>query len=374
MYPGVATPSKPSRVQMTLDPLTSGRIAPAMAAIVGADGTFAFDNVPPGVYRLLPRDAPGIPPTDIEVGSSAIRNVEVRFTASVPITFRWSMDDGSALPDGPAAVLPLTIARTGEKFAAWSSVDTRRGAPYPMIPGEYHLFIRPTNGLYLRSLHSGTADLRQRPLVVAPGSGGMTVVAVLSRMSDPDMPLARVSGRVTGNHGGVEVGLVDVTTPVSSARSPWRHTTATADGTFEFAGVPPGRYEIDVPPARAVLDGFTVAGRDVNLEVSMPQGQVVAGVVSHFAEEGGQRRRGMAGAFTLRFSSATVVRTQRITRVIFWDALPSGEYWVTVEGLAPGASVEALRAGSVNLLTHPFFVPANRPPETIMVSLRGTPY
>jgi hypothetical protein len=373
IYPGIAPPKNPPRVLLGLDPAKTGRLAPMLPAAVNADGTFVFDSVPPGSYRVM-SEGPWLPITYIEVGSVPVRNVEVRFTTSIPIRFRWSTDDGSPIPTGPAGTFALTTSRPGESNSSWSSVDTARVEPYPFVPGDYYLFVRPSAGLYLKSLRAGRIDLRQGPLAIAPGSSGLEIEGIISRAAPTDVPLARLRGRLTGNHGGLEIGLADVTFPVSPARNPFMHTVAKPDGTFEFANLPPGRYEIDAPPARAVTDAINVAGKDVDVEVQMSEGQIVSGVVSHFSEVDGQRRPGSAGVFTLKFSEGPVARTKRITRVIFWDALPPGAYRVTIEGLDAGASVEALRAGSVDLLKESFVVPANRPPETITVLLRGAPF
>jgi hypothetical protein len=373
IYPGVATPTPPARVLLRVDPSKAGRVLVVQSVVVNADGTFAFDNVAPGPYRVLAAAGPGLPEVSIQVGTNPVRDVEVPFTVPLPVTVTLSMDDGSPVPTVEGGFYRFQIARTSDANVVYGAIDINRTVPIGLVPGEYHVFVRPPDGLYVRSLRTGMTDLRREPFTLVPGGRGLMVETVISRMAPADAPMGRIRGRITGNHGGIEIGLADVTVPGPLTRNPTRFATARADGTFEFADLPPGRYDIDVPPARSVTPGVVVAGKDVDVLVEVPEGQIVAGVVSGFSDAGGERRPGPPGALTLRFTGGPVARTKRVARPLFWDALPPGEYRVTVEELEPGTSVETLRAGSVDLLTRPFVVPASRPPEAIAILLRAMP-
>jgi hypothetical protein len=99
---------------------------------------------------------------------------------------------------------------------------------------------------------------------------------------------------------------------------------------------------------------------------------VFAGSAVGFIEENGTRQPRLPGRFKLRFKSATVDQTLTIRTQLFWFALPPDEYRVTVEDLPEGATLAGARAGSVNLMSSPFRVPADRNPEMLRVLVRLT--
>jgi hypothetical protein len=129
-----------------------------------------------------------------------------------------------------------------------------------------------------------------------------------------------------------------------------------AGGTFEFANIRPGSYQIVVGP-RITMAPVTVTVSDKDLtdvRVVVPLSKDVAGNVT--VDGGGPHPR-----FQVIFNRADVTATNPVTVIgtaTFNVALPLGQYRVTTNGLPVGYNVKSIMLGNVDALNQPIIVTA----------------
>jgi hypothetical protein len=155
-----------------------------------------------------------------------------------------------------------------------------------------------------------------------------------------------------------------------------------AGGTFEFANVRPGSYQIVVGP-RITMAPVTVTVTDKDLtdvRVVVPLSKDVTGNVT--VDGAGPHPR-----FQIIFNRADVTGTNPISLIgtaTFNVALPLGQYRVTTNGLPAGYNVKSIMLGDVDALNQPIIVTAaaipalsvalgvSSPPPWVKVSGRVT--
>jgi len=129
-----------------------------------------------------------------------------------------------------------------------------------------------------------------------------------------------------------------------------------AGGTFEFANVRPGSYQIVVGP-RVTMAPVTVIVSDKDLtdvRVVVPLSKDVTGNVT--VDGAGPHPR-----FQIAFNRVDVAGTNPVSIVgtaTFNVALPMGQYKVTTNGLPAGYSVKSIMLGTVDALDQPITVTA----------------
>jgi hypothetical protein len=372
LYPGVE-PTPAREVLLSAGAAHEGSFGPPSRATLRPDGTFDFSGVTPGRYQLRVNPGGQHLTTEIEVAASDVRDVQVPMSVQIPVTIRAAMDDRSALPTPPVRRIQVQV-RTGARpdSSSMSVLNDEGLHRTSVVPGATYVFLRPPTGYFVKSLRTGDEDLLRGPLNPRPASPPLEVVAVISRTVPADHPTVKVSGRVTGNHPGIEVRLVDASDSFAMRRSLMRTTTG-PDGTFEFLNVAPGPYSLDLPPARDALTGIIAMGHDVvGLEAVAPPGVIFAGLLRGVYDSSGRALSMSVSAarVSLRFTSATTSQVVPVGPRFFWSALPPGSYRVEIDNLPRGFSVRSLSAGSANLMSQPFVVPATRPPEQIEIELQ----
>jgi hypothetical protein len=365
-------PTQPREIVLSAGAAYVGSLGPRSRTPIRPDGTFEFKGVRPGRYRLSPNPGGMYLRTDVEVAAHDIQDVRVPVSVLIPVTIRATMDDGSALPAPPVRRIQVQVRSGPGRSSTMSALNdegTHRGS---VVPGTSYIFLRPPAGYFVKSLRTGDVDLRRAALNPPAASPPIEVAAVISRTPPADLSNVKVSGRVSGNHPGVEVRLVDASDFFSRRRA-LKRTTTGPDGTFVFPDVTPGPYSLDLPPARDVLTGIVALGEDVEgLEVAVPAGVIFSGLLRGVYDASGRAVSMSVGAagISIRFSTAATSHVVPVGTRFFWSALPPGSYRVEIEGLPKGFSVRSLSAGSVDLTSRPFVVPATRPPEQIEIALQ----
>lgn len=223
------------------------------------DGTFSFERVPAGDYRLEAGGAFGPPrlvetntvdpaaspnmlwgSTPIAVVDEDVRDVEVRMRTGRRVSgvIEPSRLDARAVGRVSVVIVP---AEPGLTRATAPPVVDRRFTSVPLVPGEY--YVRVTGlplGWYLKAI---TID----------GDDALDVPTHLGDVNDPrivisltDQPTT-ITGSVRDSRMQVASGATVVVMPASTAR--WspnraRQTRASMSGLFEISGLPAGEYLI----------------------------------------------------------------------------------------------------------------------------------
>jgi hypothetical protein len=333
-----------------------------------ADGTFAFDSVPPGRYTIGVSPTNGTSPQQIVVSDKDLE-IELVIKPTVVASGRVVVEGG-----GPRPRINLRF------MSGTSSVTTAGVSPtgtfnVQLSPGTYRLEAGGVpSGYKLKSIAAGGMDWIKDEIVVQVGTPLPEFVVTL----DVDSPPAwvKVKGRITG---GVAPGL-NVTLIGANAGEILRADVG-SDGTFEFPRVIPGPYTARPEGLRLAAAGLNAAAAALqinvgsgdldNLEIPLPQTVNVSGrvVVDGNGSLGGRRLGFMI--------SGNGVPGRLVTALINSDGrfsliLPVGQYslsWDNQLSNLNGFSVKSLTYGSETVLGKPIKVMTEDAGKELVVTL-----
>lgn len=248
--------SPPSAQEPERAVLSGLNLGELIEAPVQADGGFEFGRVPPGAYfvTVFP-EPPGVKLVAFNVATQDVSGIEVVRPPVRTVSGRITVERG-----------PLP-----RSFLAFYNTQG-------MISG----VIRP-DGTFTTRLHAAqhTADLGGLPVGYAVSSvqqGSQDVTAKGFTVAGADITdlvinvraprqLPFLKGRITGATSIPAGARVTVSGPILTTAE----TPLNADGTFEFATLPPGLYVISVPQLPAFTARHLVVdspGRDVQLPLT----------------------------------------------------------------------------------------------------------
>jgi len=345
-------PPIPGPREVTLLPRGSSmNAAPSSPAVIRPDGTFTVQNVLPGTYTVYTLPQLLSPEIAITVIDRSISGLEIPVMRQIPLNIHIAMDDGALLPvlNGAQAVRLQLITESTRLSGSIGPDGTSRSF---IAPGRNYLFLTPPPGYFLTSLTSGNTDLFRGPITVAPSATEVRVEGRIGRSPLVSQPSVRVKGRMTGNHSGVAVQLVNGSDPANRSTLT---TFTTTDGTFEFSTVSPGVYSLTIPPAISPIQpNIIVIGKDVEgLEIPLPPGNIIIGQLMGIPPTAPAFPEKLAVEFE---SGGERKRVDLMFNYGFIYALPAGIYKVSIQGLPAGFSVKSMSAGSTDLLTFPLQV------------------
>jgi len=112
---------------------------------------------------------------------------------------------------------------------------SNHGYAFLAMPGSYHVQARVNGEWYVKSVSSGSTEVLQQGLVVAPGSAGAPIRVMVSNQT------ATLQGtvKVNGTPGASWVYLIPTSPSAESVIS----LRSNADGAFSSAHLPPGSYQ-----------------------------------------------------------------------------------------------------------------------------------
>jgi formylglycine-generating enzyme required for sulfatase activity len=259
--PSVPRAARGNHVRLTTAVDGNEFIAP-----IAPDGSFEFQNVPPGSYQVTIVPNISIPPSTLVVGANDILDLQlgvplIRVSGGVTVTGGGPHPQFQIEFTNSANAAQRTLVQVGATFTADLSAGQYR-ASIVGLPAGY----------VVASVRSGNVDLSQQPIVV--GASQPTRVEVTLSTATPP-PWVKVSGRVTGSD------LKGITAlRLSSAGSAEVLTTSMkADGSFEFPQVLPGKYEIRPHPSvLSVVTPLSVAAANItNIVIALPDVRNLAG-------------------------------------------------------------------------------------------------
>jgi hypothetical protein len=223
------------------------------------------------------------------------------------VSGRVTMDDSSALPmvttfRGPAVQVGLLVtlpdggSRIGE---AAMSPDGSFQLQLRVAAGKGSFTVTASRlplGYYVKSMSHGAVDLLRSPLNITPASASLPVQLVLTKAPPAGAAAGvRLLGRVTNWTSNAPSLVVSLQSSQPDANGVPVLRLATTnlkpDGTFEFSGVPAGRYRGFSPAdSRTDLVGFEVTATAAKtLDITLPDPNVPSIIITSdpFAQPGG---------------------------------------------------------------------------------------
>jgi hypothetical protein len=226
-------------------------------SVVKPDGTFAIWRVDPGKYTLVAaiwgqggQNRLQSAPVEIEVAGANLEHIDMRMIPpfDVPVQIHFEDDQARQVPQPPlqpgqpprpppirrVSLQSLVGARMSQLNAEIEASDS--ATLEKVQPGLYRLAIswRPA---YVKSIRIGSVETEGDTLDVRNGSAGPVTVVISSNACE-------VSGTVSDSQApapGVQVALVRL---MENGRPDLNMATTAADGTYKFAGVAPGKYNL----------------------------------------------------------------------------------------------------------------------------------
>jgi protocatechuate 3,4-dioxygenase beta subunit len=340
---------------------------PQVPVPVGVDGRMEFLNVLPGTY-VLQAGVSAVPPVSksIVVADQPVDGIEIPIPVA-SFSGRIVMEDGSAFPD--AQVFGQAIVTTvNNPYLVMSTImpiSTDGTFSRLMEPDEYRFSLRTLpEGYRIRSVTAGEKNLLRDAIKV--GETGSIIVEIrVARKDDADSGDVRLSGKALDAVTGAAASAELVTICCRESGISQRFSTPLhSDGSFEFAAIPPGHYNVGLQVASGRPNLFVVdSGIDVDgselFGIEILSAQRFIPVLAYTGNEAGD---------LLNTGSAVVVfvGTSKGNRVVatrgpvgIWSALlPAGDvYTPKIENLPAGFSVKST-SGPLDFRT---LVPAVNP-------------
>jgi hypothetical protein len=350
--------------------LLGSRAGCAPATTLNANGTFTFNGVPEGEYRIQLTPAPlGWAAVGVTVGKTDLSEVTVRLPASFVVKGRATVEDGSHVPRTSRGT-PIAIKASGNGGDVVASIMDDGTFELPLPEGSYRISVAGVpSGYILKSMTQGSRDLSMSSLHVAEEISA-DIRLLLASIRRPERGV-RLTGRLSFAAAGALPKSEGVVLVSSSAgrNAPVRESTLTPDGSFEFSGVPPGIYNLETfPDNPSAIQGIVVAQSDVTgIEFAVPVLVQVRGGIEwpdaavptnlsvQFTRKEGDRMRAW-GALTQ--SGA------------FHFYLPEGDYRFSVSDIPSTVAVSSVTAGDVNVLENGLQVRSDLEPPNVRVLLR----
>jgi Carboxypeptidase regulatory-like domain len=361
-----------------------------VSASTGADGSFAFKNVPPGRYFISAeldqfKLAGGLFARQVRLAAGDEVKVDLNLAKAASISGRVLTTDGVGVP--------------GVSVGAWVK-SFRDGRPTVMFRRRV---VTDSAGEYrVDNLRRGTYAIGviPKPLVLEPGTvldAGVDTRRVYTRvfypgvptiadaakvpledeeqMSNIDLSVRTVKGYcVTASlpdslQGDSNIGI-DLAERTSQTELALGTGVLNSAKHFHFCGVPPGDYALRAtiaPSERTTqwfgMQPFTVEKTDIKLDaMPLDEPQKLLGQVMVDKQQLVQRlpttiRLGLEPVDRLPFADEDVFDPQVDSNGrINIRRLYSGEYWIKVTGLSPGYYVSDVSTGSRDGLQQPIQV------------------
>ncbi|HEX4997196.1 MAG TPA: TonB family protein, partial [Terriglobia bacterium] len=350
-------------------PVGAGGATGVQTTRLNPDGSFSFEKVRPGAYRLelAPTGPITAAPLGLTVVDHDITGLEFIGVNMVAVTGSVVVEGGGLLPrltvsfspyEGGRNPINSSVGPTGTFTARLASGDYR--VSWNGLPAGYSL----------KAVTYGSANVLQEPLRVADsGDVQQAIVFTLGVASPP--PWVRVSGRVRdAGNGAMPTRLTlepATAASVAAALSPSGSSLSSSalantvitidrpeatpdpDGSFAFPMVPTGSYVIRANNAPWPLASIVVANQDVGgIDLVVPRAKEVTG---HVLIEGlSQTTPRLSFSLVDPHGNFTVPGTVQRDGT-FKAVFPEGDRPAALN--VPGFTVKSLSYGSTDLLTNP---------------------
>jgi hypothetical protein len=314
-----------------------------------ADGTFEIPDVAPGRYRLQAHWYGGTPLSkSIDVTDRPV-NVDFEFLIHA-LTGRIVWDDGSAFQDPSVGEVAISTTSNPNLVLTTLLKLSRDGAFSGVIePGEYRFYIRSLPDVYeVRAITAGAVDLTTEQLVIRSEAPSDIEIRVAKRSGNGTRVRGKVVDAITRNPSlGERVELC------CFASGPFESLSATlqSDGSFEFPGVPPGRYSAElrkgmIPATAAIVNRVLDIGEQETSDLLLVSSTPVTPLTVTLSVDGTLNDKTLLSGLALSVSLSSVlakgevdvpIAMTRLSEATFWASIPLGvRYTVTVANLPEG--------------------------------------
>lgn len=215
---------------------------------VKADGSFEIANVIPGTYTVDAQlSGMKTQTSTLVVGSQPVRNVDFSFPIAV-LAGRLMMEDGSPVPNVLAfgEALVTTVLYPNLKMSTIFSISSDGTFSRVIEPEEYRFYLRYLpEGYTIRSMKAGDVDLLQQRLKVQ-GTEPVTIdVRIAASTAPSPAEFVKFTGTIKDQVSGSPTAAERLTLCCLDDGPMERFSTLVQpDGSFEFAAIPAGRYEL----------------------------------------------------------------------------------------------------------------------------------
>jgi hypothetical protein len=243
---------------------------------IGPDGSFQLESVPPSDYAYVLHSVLGDEVVTIMTRSFKISGTEddVDLTLTMPpiIAGKVVMENGGTLPQvacSPLDWFSLPIQIQQEHKTRRLPLGPNGAFATEVSEGDVAMWINSKDvplGYEVRSISDGTTDLLQGPLKVSKSSFN-EIKVTLAKI--PAAQGRKVSGLVTGvdvSRGSYSICLQGI--PSGSKSTLSLKAEIRADGTFEYSGIPAGRYRITLMDPQGSGDSNGVNATTVDVEIA----------------------------------------------------------------------------------------------------------
>ena len=348
--------------KVTLMPTTS---AARLETAIRPDGSFEFQGVSPGTYRIT--STPGVQTRviTVTVSDKNLSDIELLNPRTVEVTGNVVVENGGLRPGFSLLFSPYAGSTTGIAL-----ISSTGGFKTVLPEGDYRVSWNSLpEGFSVRSIVVGSTDLLSRPLTVT-GAAVSGITLTLGVSSPP--PWVKVSGRVTGLSGTAappSLTLTDANQPLQSFQS-----RVQADGTFEFPMILPGFYTAQLVPAPPSVPpnlSIYVGRKDVDgVQIAIPVTRCIPGQV---VVDGNGPIPPLSFSLTPS-TTPPVLNVRPPESGQFGILLPEGERRITLNptSLPQGYRIKSFTYGSTDLLRDPLRV-AGGDPSKLLLTLEASP-
>jgi hypothetical protein len=316
---------------------------------IAADGTFRFEEVPPGRYlaRLVPAPKGAVPVTII-VGEGDVSNVEISIPHTTSIPGRIEVEGNGLIPRFNVISGPASVSTTG---VAQFTLEATEGDHEVKVAGL-------PKGYSVASVTYGSTDVLAERLRIAADEKPRDLVVRLKVSSPP--PWVRVRGRLTRAGQPASAPRPTRITLTGIDIQDRFEATVRPDGSYEFPRVLPGKYNARLAPEITGLEParLTVVENEKvdRWDIALPRPEVRVRVV---VAGGGDPPNFQLIFYDVPLSSMDPSVTANRAIPIgpdgtFVTILPAGEYpRITPNGLPAGYSVRSFTDGATDILKRP---------------------
>jgi hypothetical protein len=227
-------------------------------ARVANDGTFQFDNVPPGTFTLAVRSPLTAAALSIDVRDRDVTDANIVLTMIKSIQGRVVVEGGGPHPRFALNTLEPAATPGGPEIPVKVMIATERLFSLRLPEGEQQLSVARDSlpaGYTVEALRYGRLDLLKQPLRVAMSDSAELVVTLKA----PRVRRARVTGRVVPYDPSLPTTVIRLD---SGSFVESRTAVVRNDGSFRFTDVMPGNYTLTSNLSGTSTPNITVGETD----------------------------------------------------------------------------------------------------------------